>query len=344
MTKITGNKVKSLINGGAAGFAAVLLFGPDQGLANEYRGALTKAVVDNPHDPFLVVELSVAKIKEEPARFWDEVTAQSMIGGKRVVIIQSATDGLSSVLKDFLADPQGDALVIVQAGDLGLRSSLRKVFDAAKTGASIGCYPDDGGNLENVIRSSLKEQGFNINAETLHFLASRMGSDRQVTRMELEKLSLYCAGQSDITLADAEASIGDSALSSLDMVIDCALTGQVVQMERGLNRAFEEGNQAVGLVRMLMRRIDRLDIVRGQMAKGRAAGQAIKDLRPPVNFKQVDTFRRQADIWSPELLKRAREIALEAEIACKSSGGLPETQVARAFLRLAQAARQNLRR
>ena len=38
-----------------------------------------------------------------------------------------------------------------------------------------------------------------------------LGSDRMVSRMELDKLALYAAGQSEITLEDAQAVIGDAA-------------------------------------------------------------------------------------------------------------------------------------
>ena len=344
MTKITANRIKSLLDSGAEGFAAVLLFGPDRGLAREYRNALVAAVVDDPGDPFRVAELAAKQIKNEPARFWDEVMAQSLMGGRRTVIVRDCADGVTATLKPFLAEPAGDALVVLEAGELAPRSSLRKAFESAKTAAAVGCYPDDGRNLIAVIRETLTDHGLKPTSAAETYLAERLGNDRQVTRMELEKLALYCQGQSDVSLDDAESSVGDASLSTLDAVVDSALTGRVVALERGLDRAFEEGNNAIALLRILFRRLDRLELVRAQVDQGQNLDAAIKALRPPVNFKRVDTFRAQIRIWSRSMLARGREIALEAEIAGKSSGGLPETMVSRAFLRLAQAARRDRQR
>ena len=54
----------------------------------------------------------------------------------------------------FLASVRGDVLIVVEAGDLPGRSSLRRVFDDSPAAAAIGCYPDSARDLADVVRES----------------------------------------------------------------------------------------------------------------------------------------------------------------------------------------------
>ena len=60
----------------------------------------------------------------DPARLADEAAAISMMGGRRVVRVRGATNNLTDLLEGFLDDPPGDALVVVEAGDIAKFSSL----------------------------------------------------------------------------------------------------------------------------------------------------------------------------------------------------------------------------
>ena len=50
-------------------------------------------------------------------------------------------------------------------------------------------------SLAAVVRDALKAQGIAISADALDDAVSRLGSDRGVTRREIEKLALYAHGQ-----------------------------------------------------------------------------------------------------------------------------------------------------
>ena len=79
----------------------------------------------------------------------------------------------------------------------------------ADNAAAIACYPDNERDLEPLIRAALKSEGLSIEHDTLQMLISRLGSDRGVTRSELEKLSLYAMGDKVVTEAHIDAVMGD---------------------------------------------------------------------------------------------------------------------------------------
>src|SRR3954463_1751249 len=83
--------------------AAVLVFGPDEGLVRERVNALVKAAAGSGDDPFRVVELGGDVIRPDPAGLMDEAGAISMLGGRRAVRIQGAPEARAKVIEDFLA-------------------------------------------------------------------------------------------------------------------------------------------------------------------------------------------------------------------------------------------------
>ena len=172
-----------------------LLFGPDAGLVRERAEKLMKSVVPDLSDAFNVADLSEAVLEADPARLADEAAAISMMGGRRVVRVRGAGNDLTGLFEGFLEDPPGDALVVVEAGDLNKGTGLRKLFEDDDSAAAIACYADTARNLEDVVRDSLRAEGFAIAPDALADAVSRLGSDRGVSRRELEKLALYSQGQ-----------------------------------------------------------------------------------------------------------------------------------------------------
>src|SRR5919206_1292286 len=126
---------------------AVLFHGPDAGLVRERADAVARTVCPDLRDPFRVADLTAAALAADPARLADEAAQIGLMGGRRVVRVREAGDALAQLCGRFLADAPGDALVVVEAGDLPGRSALRRVFDEATRAAAIGCYPDSARDL-----------------------------------------------------------------------------------------------------------------------------------------------------------------------------------------------------
>jgi len=323
---------------------AILVYGPDQGLVTERINTLTKSVLDDPSDPFRLVDLTDSAVRSDPAVLADEAAAISMMGGRRVVRVRDATDYTAKAVTSFLEDPKGDALVLVAAGELTPRSALRKLFEGAENAGALACYADTRASLEDLIRRRLKEAGWDVDAAALDYLANHLGADRGVTSSELEKLALYMgSGGGTVTLRDAQASVGDSAASHLDDLVDAAAGGDLSALETALSRARQQDANAVLILNALTRHLHQLHIASGRIAEGSPPDAAVKALRPPVHFSRTNAVRRQLGLWSPARLSRAMELVLEADMACKTAS-MPDFAVAsQTLFRIAQAARAQQR-
>lgn len=319
------------------GCRAILLYGPDGGLVRERGESLARLVVDDLADPFRVGELTGERIADDPARLADEAAALSLSGGRRVVRVRPAGNEAAEAFAGFFKHPVGDALVVVEAGELDGRSALRKLFETAANAAAIACYRDEGRDLSGVIRDTLA--GFKVTAEAAaaEWLAERLGGDRQVTRSELEKLALYVGAGNTATLADARACVGDSADIDLDDLVNATARGDAAALERALDRLWAEGATPIRILRAAQRHFTRLHLCAGLVAGGREESSAMKSLRPPVFWKEVASFRLQLRRWPLAKLPHALDRLLATEMECKRSGQsqMADLLVGRALLDLA---------
>ena len=227
-----------------AGLVAALVYGPDQGSVRERATALAKNIVSDLNDPFRVAELDEAALDADPALLWDEAAALSMVGGRRVVRVRGAGNALAKDFARFLSDPKGDALIVVEAGELAKSAALRRVFEDADNAAAVPCYPDNERDLSDVVRAGLKAHGLTIEDDALHYAVSRLGSDRGVTRSELEKLALYAMGEKTVTAAHVAAVMGDESELRMDETFDAAGEGDYARLDTFARPALDGGHLA----------------------------------------------------------------------------------------------------
>jgi DNA polymerase-3 subunit delta len=337
--KLPAGRVESFLRRPDAEIRAVLLYGPDAGLVRERADALGRTVTTDLRDPFRVADLTGAMLATDPARLYDEAAQISLMGGQRLVRVREVSDPQSAVFTRFLADPPTGGLVVAEAGDLPGRSTLRRVFDDTPRGVSIGCYPDSARDLAGVIRDTLAAHHVTPSRDAVDFLTMHLGGDRLLTRSELEKLALYAGDGGRVELDDARVSIADSAALSLDDAVFAAAEGDTAALDRALSRVFQEGEAPVSVVRATLRHLQRLHLLAVRVAAGEAPDAAMRAARPPIFFKQQDSFRRQLGLWREPRLRRELDRLAAAELRIKTTGMPAETACRAALFALAGAAR-----
>jgi DNA polymerase-3 subunit delta len=320
----------------------VVIYGNDDGLVAERAVALAKSICDDLNDPFRVVDIAGEVLKHDPARLADEFGALSMMGGRRVIRVRPAGEESVAALENLVAAPAGDALIVVEGGNLTPRSGLRTLAETEACLAAMPCYMDNEAALEGLVESAARAQGLTVDADALPWIVERLGGDRGQTRSEIEKLLLYKAGDASktITLEDAVDILGDTAAIGIDDVIAATFDGELVALDRALDRVFSEGGHPVQLVRSLQRHADQLHIVSAHASKGGNMESAMFKARGlPRGGPVRQRFERHLRAWPLPRLSASLTVILEAEIECKRTG-LPDEAIARRLcLRLAQAAR-----
>jgi DNA polymerase-3 subunit delta len=340
--KVSPRLVDGFLKDQSAEIAVTLIYGPDAGLVRERGQALGSAIVDDLQDPFRVVDLTEQDLKSDPARLMDEVCAISMGGGRRLIRIRNVGDSHTKIFAALLeGDLSDDSFVVAEAGELPARSSLRKLFESAKNAAAIACYSDDARAIENLVSRMLHSRGLTIEPDAQHDLVERTGSDRGVTRSEIEKLVQFMgprAGKDAVTLADVRACLGDTAAESIDAIVEAAAGGQLDKLGRALARCADTGIAPTRVLRSVGNHFARLALVVSRIDRGEPPERAIAALRPPVHFSRRRAFEQQCRAWRPPLLAHASNLLIDAEAQCKSTG-LPDQAICEhALTRIAAAA------
>lgn len=325
----------------SAAVAAALIFGPDEGMVHERAMAMSRAILGDADDPFRLTELTGDDIKADPARLIDEARAIAMMGGKRVIRVTRVTDAVESAFAALLADHKdgGQCLVVIEAGDIGSKSSLKRLFENAPHAAAIACYRDEAAALPGLITAQLKTAGMEIDRDALGYLAANLGGDRGITRAELDKLILYMGpvtqeGGKKVTLVDALACVGDQAAIGLDDLCQAIGMGDLKGLERQLERNLAETNE-ISLLRAVARHFMKLHQVTSRMARGEQLESVIAGLRPPVFWKAVDGFKTQCRRWSVENIGNALLRLTELEAEAMRQHQFAETLTRRGLMEIA---------
>jgi DNA polymerase-3 subunit delta len=312
-------------------------------LVRERAEAVARSVCPDLKDPFRVADLTSNGLAADPARLADEAAQLSLTGGRRVVRVRGAGDGLAKLFTGFLQSTPGEALVVVEAGELPSRSALRRAFEAARPAVAIGCYPDTPRELAAVIRETLAANRVTASRDAGQFLVERLGGDRLLTRSELEKLALYAGEGGRVELEDARLSVSDTAAIELDDTVMAAAEGDAGRVERALGRVLQQGESPVSIIRALLRHLHRLHVLTARLAGGATIDEVLRTARPPIFFKQEDSFRRQLGLWTEARLRPQLDRIANAELNMKTTG-LPAEAICReAMLAVAQAARERRR-
>jgi DNA polymerase-3 subunit delta len=241
MVALRGREIDAFLAKPDPGRPIILLYGPDAGLVRERADALLASAVDDPNDPFSLVKLDGDELSAEPSRLVDEAMTVPLFGGRRAIRIRAGSRSFASGIDTLAEMPVKDCRIVIEAGELRPESPLRKACERAKTAVAIGCYPDTERDLAKLMDDELGLVKLRIAPEARAALISLLGGDRQASRNELRKLTLYAHGKGEVTLDDVMTVVADASELKLDPIVDAAFAGRPDVVESEFAKAMVAG-------------------------------------------------------------------------------------------------------
>jgi DNA polymerase III subunit delta len=238
---LRGRDIDAFLAKPDAGRPIVLLYGPDAGLVRERADALIASAIDDPDDPFSLVKLDGDELAAEPSRLVDEAMTVPLFGGRRAIRVRAGSRNFAGGVDTLAEMPVKDCRVVIEAGDLRPESPLRKACERAKTAVAIGCYPDTERDLTKLIDDEMRTANLRIAPDARASLMSLLGGDRQASRNELRKLTLFAHGQGEVTLDHVMAVVADASEMKLDPIVDGAFGGRPDLVETEFGKAMVAG-------------------------------------------------------------------------------------------------------
>jgi DNA polymerase-3 subunit delta len=339
MVAVKAQQVQAFLKAPDARYSAYLLFGSDAGLVSERAANLAKMIASLDNPPGEIVRLDEIDIENNPDRLSLELLMIPMFGGRKIVRVEMSRRVNAQMLKPLLEETFLAGVLVVEAGNLKKDDSLRLAFEKAGHAAAIGCYMDEGRDLDSIITDVLRPLKLTMTPNARQMLISRLGADRVMSRGEIEKLALYAAGQEQITEDDVDAVVGDAAELTIDRIVNAAASGDGPRSVTELQRALTAGESAQGIIFAVQRHFTRLHRIRASVDAGKSIEQVIGDIRPPVHFKQKDVLAAQSRAWRLDTLDAALAGIGVAARTARVSSGLEDLLAERLILTLSRLAR-----
>ncbi|MEZ5898725.1 MAG: DNA polymerase III subunit delta [Hyphomicrobiaceae bacterium] len=318
--------------------SAVLFYGSDPGLVSERSDRLAKLMAAREDPAGEILRLDDTDLDSDPDRLGVELDTRPMFSGRKIIRATAGRRIAAASLKPILEVPAHEGFLIVEAGNLKPTDALRSLFEGKAHAAAVACYADDTAAIDGLITEVLSQFRVKITLEAREELNGRLGADRALSRAEIEKLALYAMGQSEITLNDVEAVVGDASDLALERIPEAAASGDVARAVGDLSRAVASGESPQAIILITQRYFLKLHRIRGDIETGRGLEDALRALRPPLHFKQRDIFASQLRRWNRAGLDQALRRIAEAAKAARLSSQLEETLAERLILALSAMA------
>ncbi|MDR0484586.1 MAG: DNA polymerase III subunit delta [Alphaproteobacteria bacterium] len=297
----------------------VLLYGPDYGLVEERAKILKNNFLGESYEDSQYIQLYESQIKENPNIILENAYIVALFGeNKKCIVIAEAKDFLTKKIDEYLQKTDADTLLIIKAQELSPSSSLRKLCENASNEVlAIPCYVDNAISLRQNILDKLKKEAITIDNTALTALTSLLGNDRGITNTEIEKLIVYAYDKKNINLTDVEELIADNSLAAIDKFIYALFDLNTSLAYSMIDNLLEENNPVV-IVRSIISHTQKLLLAKILMEeKNMNVEMALKEIRPPIFFSYVNSFKVQIDIWRAESLKNLLNKLIYLEIDLK---------------------------
>ena len=294
---------------------AVLLFGPNQGLAENLKDTLlAQFKAEDGMRLWLGPE-----IKKSPAALRDDLGGDGLFASRKAAVVKDMTEASGpaflAAAQELVGNP--DRLLIGLAGELKGSSKLKKGAEEAAHTLACACWEEKASDLDAfLIATATQEHGMRLAPQVAAEIRALIGDNRLLLKSALANCALYALGEDQIDLNTVEACLISQTASTLDQALQAIFAGQTASASMALAKI--NGDETALLI-ACQRHALRLTEVKLAMESGASYQAASAKLRPPVFWKQKDSFQRQVARYSSALLSRLT--SKFADLTLKARGG-----------------------
>jgi DNA polymerase III subunit delta len=326
----------------AATMNGILIHGADVSAVSVLGQQAVRSIVGNGDTSFATVRIDLSSLKESPGRLEDEFRSMSLLGERRILILDGADDSHLKALTSILSSKEPVNFVLMMADALGKSSKLRVACEASENFASLVIYEEDASALAARIRKILEADGLKWSNEAESMFFELVGHDRSTAVQEAEKLALYCHGQTLISESDVEAVCGDIAGFGSEQLIDAVLAGDLSSTDRIASSLDSDSAGIRGVLSVFLLHLTRLQALRMEMERGANAEMVVRNTKPAIFFKRRNAFVAQLRNFDVSELITLQQNISAAIFQTRKMPDLFEAITSRTLLSIARSSRVKL--
>lgn len=314
----------------------ILLYGPDESGSRALAARLDKAMGADAER----IDLSGAQLKDDPARLADEAASISLFGGARHIRVDPAGDEIIDAAQALLEATSAGNPVVVIAGNLRKDAKLVKLALASGAALAFASYLPEGRQADQVATEIARELGLRLDPRAAHALVAATNADRGLMARELEKLALFLDAAPDEPRPADMAALGAIGAandeSDLGAIVDAVMGGRAEEAAAEL--ALIGPNEAISVVRALLRRIAQVMPLRAEVAAGQSIDAVMAGAGKAIFWKDQKVMAGLLQRWTPDRLATATTRLAALERAYKRSGTAGMVLIGEELLTIARAA------
>lgn len=312
-----------------------LLYGPESTISRYRFEIIAKQIVSDLSDPFLVVNLSSERIKEDKAILVDEFYSMSMLGGRKLILIKDGNEDVVQALKILMTDPQygrkSNNFILILAGDLAKTSGLRKIIEESQFLMALPCYEDRVESIRSFVIKEMQKNNIETNPQIIYMFIKNYGKDRHLMLNEINKIKNYLSKDEKLTpeIFDKLCTSGQDN-NLYDFAIEFARKNYDQCMIMA-ERALEVGNESIMLTRSLINYFSKLYFAKvGLELEGRSLEEVVKSAQ--IFFKNEKDFKVNLQNLSLKFITKSLQSFEILELNLKK-GNIPQKLVFLSYVR-----------
>lgn len=318
----------------------LLIFGADaMRVALKRQEVIAALIGPEGEGEMRLARIPAADLRKDAALLLDAIKSQGFFPGPRVAFVEDATDTLTATIQTALLEWRaGDAQIIVTAGGLTAKSTLKTLFEKHPAAFCAGLYDDPPSREE--IEAALAKAGLtSIDREAMTDLtALSRALDPGDFRQTLDKIALYKYRDPNPLTPSEVATLAPATVEAeVDDLVMAVADGRQNDIAPLFRRLEAQGTAPVTLCIATMRHFRALHSAvtdPGGVSSGIAKARG-------VPFKARDAMQRQASNWGSRKLEEAISFLVETDLTLRSSSRAPAMPLMeRALIRLAMLAQR----
>jgi len=243
-----------------------------------------------------------------------------LFGGTKLVIVKEMDrmpDSEKERFLKYIKDPVRETCLVMTCA----KPDMRKRFFAQlqKQWPSIRFYhPYDEEQTGKWIRSFLRQQGYRIEDEAVHFLMDAHGRELQVLKNELQKLMLYKGTPGEIALSDVTEVSGHSREFNSFELADAACDKDLEKALKILSRLVEDGTPPLLILSALASKFRKIWMGKELEKQGLTEHEILRRLN--IRFQEKRFLRQLHGFQEEEIARHYLQIASLDESIKSGSG------------------------
>ena len=294
-----------------------LFYGNNEGLKEETIKKLFEKNYIN-----TIYRYEEKEILDNKNNFFSSVLTKSFFDNEKLIIINRATDKITSTITELIEKSPQDIQFILNSKNLEKKSTLRKLFEKEKLIVCVPFYEDNNQTLNSIISLFFRNKKIPISQQLINVLIERSRGDRKNLNNELEKIESFSLNKKNLNIEEIIKLTNLADNYSASELVDHSLAKNTRKTVAILSENNYSDEDNIIIIRTLLAKLKRLVKIYELIDGRNNIEQAISMCKPPIFWKDKPLVIKQLRSWKKDELKNLIYDSNEIELLIKKNSSV----------------------